>query len=253
MPERSVTDVRMTPPTRGQQAAVTPAEVSDFARSVHRHDDPQRRLQRGVDLVVGLVEGCDHVGVTVAEGSRLLTPACSDDVVRRGDALQQELGEGPCLDSVRLEHTVISTDLAREQRWPRWSARAREELGVRSMLAVLLFTDRDTWGALNFYGDRPEAWTDDDIDTAHALAGHLAVAVADAHEIAHRGRAMLNRTVIGQAEGILMERYGLDADQAFAYLRRISQGRHVKLADVAADLVATRRVPHLEHGPGEGR
>jgi AmiR/NasT family two-component response regulator len=30
---------------------------------------------------------------------------------------------------------------------------------------------------------------------------------------------MENRTVIGQAKGILMERLGLDAEQAFTYLR----------------------------------
>ena len=111
------------------------------------------------------------------------------------------------------------------------------------MLSVLLFTDRDTWGALNMYADQPDAWSDDDVDVAHALAGHLVVAVADASEIAHRGRAMLSRTVIGQAEGIVMERFGLDANQAFAYLRRISQTQHRKLVDLATDFVATRQLP----------
>lgn len=126
---------RTTPPAGGRQdaasTAATSSEVSDFARSVHGQDSAQQRLQRGVELVVDLVEGCDHVGVTLAEGRRLLTPAASDDLVRRGDDLQQELGEGPCLDSIRLEHTVISHDLAGEERWPRWATGRAPSSGWR--------------------------------------------------------------------------------------------------------------------------
>lgn len=244
-------DPRMTPPMRAERnqasTAATAGEVSDFARAVHTQGEPQQRLQRGVELAVDLIQGCDHAGVTIARGRRLGTPAASDDIVRRGDSWQQELDEGPCLDTVRLEHTVISADLAKEERWPRWAARAQQDLGVSSMLSVLLFTDRDTWGAMNLYADQPDAWSDDDVDTAHALAGHLAVSLADADEIAQRGRAMLSRTTIGQAEGILMERYGLGADQAFAYLRRVSQNSHRKLVDVATELVASRRLPDQVH------
>ena len=124
VPKPPAAGSRNTPPTRSarvQSSASTSSAVSDFARSIHTEDDPQQRLQRGVELVVDLVDGCDHAGVTIAEHNRLSTPAASDDVVRRGDTLQYELGEGPCLDSIRLEHTVISADLAEEARWPRWS------------------------------------------------------------------------------------------------------------------------------------
>ena len=75
------------------------------------------------------------------------------------------------------------------------------------------------------------------------LADQLAVAVADGREIDHRGKAMAGRTVIGQAQGILMERFGVDADQAFAYLRRVSQDTNRKLVDLAQDLVANRCLP----------
>jgi len=51
------------------------------------------------------------------------------------------------------------------------------------------------------------------------------------------------RTVIGQAEGILMERLGIDAAAAFAHLRRAAEHGDVKVAQVAIDLVRTRELP----------
>ena len=41
----------------------------------------------------------------------------------------------------------------------------------------------------------------------------------------------------------LMERFRIDADPAFSYLRRISQDTNRKLVDLAAELVATGRLP----------
>jgi AmiR/NasT family two-component response regulator len=52
--------------------------------------------------------------------------------------------------------------------------------------------------------------------------------------------ALDSRDVIGQAKGILMERRGLPADQAFDVLRRASQDLNVKLRDVAATLAERR-------------
>jgi GAF domain-containing protein len=217
--------------------------TGDFARDVQRLTDPDERLQRGVELVVELVDGCDHAGVTIVSRNGVTTAAASDDLVLRGDELQYGLGEGPCLDAVRAQRTVISQDLTVDHRWPRWAPQVVSTLGVRAMMSLLLYTQQDSLGALNLYGHRQEAWDDDDISVAHSLAGHLAVAVADAREIQHRGRAMVNRTTIGQAEGILMERYKITGDEAFERLRRVSQDSNRKLASVAEELVLTGRLP----------
>ncbi|MGI3783187.1 MAG: GAF and ANTAR domain-containing protein [Janthinobacterium lividum] len=201
------------------------------------------RLQQGVELVVQLVDGCDHAGVTVSAPALLETVAASDHVARQGDAWQYELGEGPCLEAVRQHHTVLSQDLRADARWATWGPRVVDELGVRSMLSLLLFTHKNTFAALNLYGNRSDVWDDDQLVMASALAEHLAVAAADAREIENRGRSMITRTMIGQAEGILMERFDLSADRAFEYLRRISQGNHTKLVDVAREIVETRTLP----------
>lgn len=50
---------------------------------------------------------------------------------------------------------------------------------------------------------------------------------------------MVSRLEIGQAEGILMERYKVPAEQAFELLRRLSQNSNRKLIAVAKELVAT--------------
>jgi GAF domain-containing protein len=221
-------------PSPGGSGRAVPAPVTESAR-----------LQQGVLLAVQLLDSCDHAGVTMATGTALVSAAASDEVVRQGDAWQHELREGPCVDAVRLQHTVLSQDLSLDRRWLSWAPRVVDQLGVHSMLSLLLFTAKDTYAALNLYARRPDAWDDDQLAVALTLAEHLAVDAADAREVENRGRAMVTRTMIGQAEGILMERFGLTADRAFEYLRRISQSNHTKLADVAAEIVATRALPAI--------
>lgn len=177
------------------------------------------------------------------QGRTICGPASSDDVVRRGDALQYELDEGPCLDSVRAHETVISHVLRREQRWPRWTPHAVAELGIQGMMSLRLYTHARSYGALNLYADLANAFEPHDCANAQAFATQISVALAARREIYQRSLAMENRTVIGQAEGILMERLGIDAEDAFAYLRRISQTEHRKLITICNEIVATRRLP----------
>ena len=51
--------------------------------------------------------------------------------------------------------------------------------------------------------------------------------------------ALRTRKVIGQAIGIVMERYSLNEDRAFQFLVRLSQSGNVKLRTVADDLVSS--------------
>ncbi len=212
-------------------------------RELQKLQTPQERMQVGVDLAVELLEGCDHAGITLVLGRKFGVGPATDDFIANSDNLQAELDEGPCLDAIRHGRTVYTADLANDRRWPTWGPRVNAELGVGSLLSMLLYTDERAYGALNMYCDRVDGFTRDDLLVADTLATHLAVALADAQEIEHRGVAMVNRTVIGQAEGILMERLGVMPDQAFAYLRRISQDTNRKLLDVARDLVLTRILP----------
>lgn len=202
-------------------------------------------LGMATTLAVELVGGCEAAAVTLVKRRRQLeTPAYSGDMAARGDLLQYEVGEGPCIDAVWQEQFVISADLVEEDRWPLWAPRVVEELGARSMMCVQLFTSEDTLGALNLYSSQRDAFHDhQDRYEAEALAAHVALALFSAQQTEGLHAALVTRTIIGQAEGILMERFSLDADRAFQVLRRISSRHNTKLHQVAADLVGTRQVP----------
>ncbi|NYJ73131.1 GAF and ANTAR domain-containing protein [Allobranchiibius huperziae] len=221
----------------------TDRAADQVARDLQRPRTTAERMQRGVDLAVELLEGCDHAGITLVRGRTLTAGPATDDIVALGDRLQDQLGEGPCLDTVRQSRTMYTADLRHDKRWETWGPQVAEKLGVRSLLSLLLYTHDRSYGALNLYSERVDGFTAEDLVVADSLATHLAVAMADGEEIEHRGVAMINRTVIGQAEGILMERLGVLPEEAFAYLRGISQRSNRKLLDVARELVSTRVLP----------
>ncbi len=64
-----------------------------------------------------------------------------------------------------------------------------------------------------------------------------------AERIEQLTQAVEHRTVIGMALGMLMERFGLDHDGAFARLRQCSQDENRKLYDIAVELISTRQLP----------
>jgi hypothetical protein len=82
----------------------------------------------------------------------------TDELVNRGDELQYALGEGPCLDAIWHYDTVISANLAEEDRWTRWAPRVAAELNIRSMLALRLFTSTELVGGLNLYSKDIDAF-----------------------------------------------------------------------------------------------
>lgn len=211
---------------------------SDLARDMSDSASLQGTLQTAVEGAVALIEPADSACISmVHRDKRIETPAATDALCLRGDEMQYELDEGPCLQSIRQHETVISHDLTTEDRWPRWSRRVNKEFGVHSMLCVQLFVTHDVLGALNLYSTQQHAFDDGDQAAAQALAAHVAVALTAAKEFETLESAIASRTVIGQAEGMLMHRYSLSPHEAFAVLARESQARHRKLRDIAADIV----------------
>ncbi|WP_371407648.1 ANTAR domain-containing protein [Kribbella sp. NBC_00662] len=97
---------------------------------------------------------------------------------------------------------------------------------------------------LGLYSVHPDAFGPDEEAVAQILARHASVAVASARHEVNLANAVDARKLVGQAMGILMERYDLDSDRAFAILRRYSQDTNTKLRDVAAQLIQTRKLPH---------
>lgn len=218
-------------------------QLSDLARDLQEEENLQDTLQRIVQAAVENVPGAEFAGITVVEGRREVnTPAWTAELVRAADQAQYETGQGPCLDTVYEEQTVRLPDMRAEQRWPEFTARATA-LGVGSMLSFQLYVTGDNLGALNLYSKTPEAFGDESEHIGLLFASHAAVAMASAQTQEQLARGMETRDLIGQAKGILMERYRLTGDQAFALLVRASQTTNIKLRDIAEHLAATGELP----------
>ncbi len=114
-----------------------------------------------------------------------------------------------------------------------------------SVHAVKLVADDTVLGVIAFFAAHSEGFTATDVATARLLAGHAALAITARRTAATLAEAIDTRTVISQAQGIVMERYDLAAADAFHVLRRYSQDLNVKLRDVARDVVASRRLPDV--------
>ena len=113
---------------------------------------------------------------------------------------------------------------------------------MHSLYALPLTRSGRPLGVLLAFAKTAGAFDEEDQETARILAIHATAQVADAVEHQQLERALSSRTVIGQATGIVMERYGLDSVKAFGVLRRLSQTENVKLRDIAAQVVESGQV-----------
>jgi GAF domain-containing protein len=218
--------------------------LADAVRDLEAQSDPSHTLKCLVDVTPEFFESCDYVGISLVERDRIRTPVATTEVLRELDEAQYELGQGPCREAIREHATVVVHDLDTDPRWPEWGRAMVDALGIRSSLSFRLFTRPDrTWGALNVYSTKPEAFSDDDVHQGQTIAAMAAVALARSINDEQLAAALESRTVIGQAIGMLMERYGLDEDRAFDVLRRLSSQENVKLRDLAAQIVRTRALP----------
>ncbi|MGC5039801.1 MULTISPECIES: GAF and ANTAR domain-containing protein [unclassified Streptomyces] len=211
-------------------------QMAVLARDLLAQDSVQATLDKIAASAVKLVEGCDAAGILTVSRGKAVTLAAFGDMVEESDRLQGELGEGPCFDAARRvdgERLFRIADMTVPQSsWPRFG-RAARELGIGSMTGVLLYTDRQDFGALNLYSRRPGAFGKDIETAGWLLASHAAVALSTARTVDQLEHALETRHAIGEAMGILRERHRLSEDEAFGVLRRLSQEHNVKLRDVA--------------------
>jgi len=214
-------------------------QMGELARSLQSQRDTEEMLNELVFAAVRLIPGVDEASISVVTDRREVSSRLpTGELPARVDALQEETGQGPCLDAMYDQHTLRVSDMAREQRWPRFAAEAAEA-GAASMLSIQLWVEGDNLGALNLYSRRVDAFDDESEQVGLLFASHAAVAFADAHEKSHMRAALATRDLIGQAKGILMERYKVTGDQAFRMLVKVSNDNNLTLRSVAQDLATT--------------
>ena len=224
-------------------------DFGDLARTLEEHDDPDVLLAEIVAAAVAMVPGADEGSVSVVTARSVVgSQAPTGDLPVQVDALQQVTGQGPCLDAAFEQLTVRVADMASEDRWPQFARRA-SEAGAGSMLSLQLYVEGDNLGALNLYSRRPNAFDDESEQVGLLFASHAAVAYVGVRKEAQLAKAVGSRDLIGQAKGILMERYNISAERAFLVLIRVSQNTNRKLHDIAAELARTGTVPGIQAPP----
>ncbi|MFD4668495.1 ANTAR domain-containing protein [Lentzea sp. NPDC058450] len=209
-------------------------------------------LHQVVTATKHVVPAAEVVSVTLREpGGRFTTPVQTDPIATALDEVQYRTGRGPCVDAALPDGPgyVIGGDLRTDQRWPEFAATCVSH-GLAGVLATELLAagDHAVGGALNIFTRGPANISDTDRHAALLLGTHASLALAhlNSTEIAfvhttQLRQAIDSRDVIGQAKGILMNRQGIDADEAFALLRRTSQDLNVKLVEVATTIVSRHR------------
>jgi GAF domain-containing protein len=198
-----------------------------------------------------------HCGITVQRNHDPVTVASSDALAAHVDEVQYAQDDGPCLQSMRSGLVIAVDDLAAEHRWGAYPAHALG-YGLRSSLSVPLSADGDVQGALNLYATEPSAFGEEEHRAAELFAAQASAAMTIVTRMARQVAltdqlrdALVSRSVIDRAIGILMDQQRCDADQAFDVLRSASQHQNRKLRDIAADIV--RAVGGREHRPGPFR
>jgi GAF domain-containing protein len=216
-----------------------------LARDLDGESDPGQLLQRIVEVAAAEVDGTDWAGIMLLEHGQVTTPAATDGKVRLIDRDQHETREGPCLQAALEKIEMVRVDdLRHDTRWPVFAQRALAH-GVAGMLSFQLYAREDNFGALNLYASEPGAFDDDAAHVGALLATHAAVALASTRSEANLRTALQSRDMIGQAKGILMERFKIDQAAAFELLVAVSQHTHRKLRDIAEDLTTTGQLPGL--------
>ncbi|HSP37291.1 MAG TPA: GAF and ANTAR domain-containing protein [Frankiaceae bacterium] len=197
-----------------------------------------------VVLAKSRIPGADEVSMTMIDKGRPSTVASTGNLAVDMDQRQYDSGWGPCLDAADTGQMLVVEDMSTETRWPEFRDRGRE-IGIASSMSTPMPLQQHVGAALNAYARTPHSFDESSREWARAFAEHAALALAHAYrytQIAHQAEslreAMRSRAVIEQAKGILMAARRMTADDAFNVLVQISQTRHIKLRQLAAQVVS---------------
>lgn len=200
---------------------------------------PEDALRELIHSAASSVPGSQYAGITlVDDAGKITSVAATHDYAIVLDEIQSQVTEGPCLSATWENHTILVNDLEADDRWPQYRTAVLERTPVRAIASFQLHTEGRSLAALNFYAEAPNAFASDAVEMGLIYAAHTTVAWNSVRREQQFRTALSNRDVIGQAKGMLMERFNVDAVAAFELLRRLSQDANVKLAQVAERVVA---------------
>lgn len=227
--------------------------LAQAARDINTPQDLEGTLDSIVVAAARSLPGIDHVGISiVTRKGEVETKAGTDQLVWELDALQYSLGEGPCLHAIEDEPVTLANDLRHEQRWPNFVPRA-VRMGVKAQLGLRLYMDGETLGGLNLYATETDHIDPDVVHTAELFATHAAAALGRARREDQLNESLATRKAIGQAIGLVMERYEINEERAFQFLVRVSTTSNIKIRDIAQEIIDIANTKYSLPGTGPER
>lgn len=210
--------------------------LTQAARQIKIRPDLEATLTSIAEATVQSLPDIDHAGISVTFSRDLEPRAWTEDFVRDLDQLQESLSEGPAVDALSSTDVVLVNDLGTESRWPNYVPQA-VRYGVRAQLSVRLVFGGEALGCLNLYSTSRSVLDPEIVPMVRLFAVHASLAVERAHREQELSELLASRKAIGQAVGLVMERYQVDEERAHQFLVRFSRGSGTSLREVADDLI----------------
>ena len=240
-------------PVVGAATTTADGDAGRLGAATVMHPEDDDMIAGVLRMVVGLaratVGGADGVSVSLRLHGQFATVAASDQTITDMDVSQYATGQGPCVDASIQGRWFHVDSLETEARWPAFTPRARA-LGINAILSSPLMARDQSVGALNIYSRTPAAFAPTAQQLASVFAAEVSTILTDAgmgiadEQLTGRvDRALLNRQVIAQAQGAIMQRDGIDGDAAYTTLRRASLMSGTTLRDEADGVLAVAAGP----------
>ena len=219
--------------------------IAGMAADVRREGAGGMTLEDVVSTAVDVVPSTESASLSLLVGDLFLTLASTSEAALSADQAQHTLVQGPCVEPAAGAGYTRSGRLVRDPRWPTWGPRAAG-VGMRSMLSVTLLSDDRRSCTLTHYSTWEDAFErSEDVDLALVHAVDVAQSVASSRLVDGIEVAMAARHLIGVAEGVVMERFGLGPLEAFDLLQQLSSQRSEPLRDLAREVVETTLAPAI--------
>jgi len=184
------------------------------------------------------------VAVTLSVDGVPFTIGASTELARDVDLIQYHIGTGPCLNALHHGIGMYVPDLARDDRWGEYGAKAAAR-GAASCVSVPVFVNEQPDAVLKVYSDKVDGLTAEQQAVAFAVGPEVAGGVGlakhltrQAQRLDDRAAAMTTRRSIDVAIGVLMQQHRCSAESAFTMLRDASQSRNAKIRDIAHELIS---------------
>ncbi|MBK1783106.1 GAF and ANTAR domain-containing protein [Prauserella sp. ASG 168] len=213
-------------------------------------DPLELSLERVTAGAVSAVPGAEFASITLLDDTGPQTVAATSEEIKVVDFAQYAAHRGPSIEATTQRAAARVLAEASEDTWPEFAGAAKAA-GVRAALAVPLVLaggEEPMLGSLNLYSADPAAFDPFDKGLMQVFTVAASAAISNAHrwqrsrlQVEQLEFALVSRSDIEQAKGVLMALHGCSADEAFLRLAQESQSKNTKLREVALELLASLR------------